>query len=90
MMTRPDFHFVAPNSGVALPLGEVKASVPIHTVVRVSQETSMEQAGCDRLRDNQMISYSWAADPLEALYKNRRPASIKRERKELRGTNAAP
>jgi len=30
-VTRPDFHFVLLNPGVALPFGGVKASVPIHT-----------------------------------------------------------
>jgi hypothetical protein len=43
----------------------------------------MEQAGSDRMRDNQLVSYSWAAEPLEALQKDRRPAPVKRERKDL-------
>ena len=50
IVTPPDFHFVVLNPGVALPLGGVKASVPIHIhapIERHPVSLDVAVASCD-------------------------------------------
>jgi hypothetical protein len=70
IVTPLDFHFVLLNPGVALPLGGVKASVPIHTSTHEDEEVEAVLRGAaGRLVRLYLPTYSPWLNSIEMLWR---------------------